>query len=75
MHDGQCVCNKGWSGADCSQKAYLLTSFYSKKFSVNGTSETLFEYREGIFGGERWELVLSSQMPLTVYINTVSEQG
>lgn len=37
MYDGQCICNKGWSGADCSQKTNLLTSFYSKTSTINGT--------------------------------------
>ena len=75
MYNGQCICNKGWTGADCSQKTQLLTSFYSHSGSINGTQQIIFEYREGIYMGEKWELTLSTQMPMDVYINTLSDQG
>ena len=73
MYNGQCICNKGWTGADCSQKTQLLTSFYSHSGSINGTQQIIFEYREGIYMGEKWELTLSTQMPMDVYINTLSD--
>lgn len=69
---GQCVCSKGWSGADCGQKSYFLTNFFNKKFVVNGTQSVIFEYREGLYLGERYELTLSSQQPMDVYLNALS---
>jgi len=74
MYEGQCICNKGWSGADCSQKTNLLTSFYSKTATVNGTQQIIYEYREGIYSGERWELTVSSQLPMDLFINSASSQ-
>jgi hypothetical protein len=69
---GQCVCSKGWSGADCGQKTYFLTNFFNKQFVVNGTQAVLFEYREGLYMGERYELTISSQQPMDVYLNPIS---
>ena len=74
LYNGQCICNKGWTGADCSQKTNLLTSFYSKQASVNGTQQIIYEYREGIYPGERWEIVISSTLPMDIYMNSVSNQ-
>jgi hypothetical protein len=71
--NGQCVCNKGYAGADCGEKSYFLTSYFNKKFVVNGTQTVLFEYREGLYPGEKYELILSSQQPMDIYINPVSE--
>jgi EGF-like domain len=72
--NGQCVCNAGWAGADCSQKAQLLTAFFSKQYNINGTQHVLFEYREGIYQGERWEMTISSTQPLDLYLNGISTQ-
>ncbi len=35
----------------------------------------LFEYREGLYPGERFELTLSSQQPMDIYLNPVSAYG
>ena len=72
---GQCVCAKGWSGADCGQKTYYLTNFFNKLFKVNGTQAVLFEYREGLYMGERYELTISSQQPMDVYLNPLSSSN
>lgn len=58
---GQCVCKQGWSGADCGQRGYFLTNFFNKQFIINGTQSVIFEFREGLYPGERYEFTLSSQ--------------
>lgn len=35
----------------------------------------IFEYREGLFPGERYELTISSQMPFDLFINPVSAEN
>lgn len=72
-HDnGQCVCNRGFSGADCGQRTQILTSFYNKIFNINGTQHIIFEYREGIYSGERWEMTISSTNAFDLYLNPLS---
>jgi hypothetical protein len=34
----------------------------------------ILEYREGIYGGERWELTLSSTQPLDLYLSGIAAQ-
>jgi hypothetical protein len=72
---GQCVCNRGYSGADCGQKTIFLTSFFNKLIQVNGTQNYLMEYREGLYQGERFELTISSQQPMDIYLSQASAIG
>lgn len=73
--EGQCICNKGYAGADCGEKAYFLTNYFNKKFVLNGTQSVIFEFREGLYPGEQYQLTLSSQQPMDLYLNPVSAQG
>lgn len=70
--EGQCICNKGFAGADCGEKAYFLTNYFNKKFVLNGTQSVIFEFREGLYPGEQYQLSLSSQQPMDLYLNPVS---
>jgi|LauGreDrversion4_2_1035121.scaffolds.fasta_scaffold160807_2 hypothetical protein len=42
---------------------------------LNGTQSVIFEYREGLYPGEQYQLTLSSQQPMDIYINPVSASG
>ncbi len=66
--NGECLCDKGWAGADCTKKVEVLESFYSKKTKVQGALWTYFSYEEGLYYTERYELVLSSELPMDIYI-------
>lgn len=72
--NGQCICTKGYTGADCGQKAQMLTSFVNKVYQVNGTQNVIFEYREGLYPGERFDMTISAQQPLDIFVNPVAYQ-
>ena len=53
----------------------VLTSYLNRLYNVNGTQNTIFEYRDGIYGNERWELTISAQQPLDIYVNSITAYG
>lgn len=56
--NGECQCDKGWAGADCSKRVEILSSFYAKRTSVQGALWTYFSYDEGLYYTERYEFIL-----------------
>lgn len=65
---GQCKCDNGWRGADCSEQAQILTSSYNNKITTNGTSWVFFLFRSGLQMGQTHDFTLSSNFPLDVYV-------
>ena len=68
LGNGECQCDKGWAGADCSKRVEVLSSFYAKKTSVQGALWTYFSYEEGLYYTERYEFILSSDRPMDIYL-------
>jgi hypothetical protein len=52
----------------------MLTSFVNRLYNINGTQNVIFEYREGLYPGERYELTISSQQPMDIFVNSVAYQ-
>ena len=68
VSNGECQCDKGWAGADCSKQVQLLTSFYSKKEILQGARWTYFSYEESLYYNERYEFTLESELPMDIYL-------
>jgi hypothetical protein len=47
--NGECLCDKGWTGADCGEKVYRLTDFFNRQWLINGAQWTYFTFDEGVY--------------------------
>ena len=65
---GLCTCEKGYRGADCSDKYEVLVGDYFQTFYFTGSRNYFFQYQ----GSDDFELILSNANPMDVYINAGS---
>jgi hypothetical protein len=66
--NGECLCDQGWAGADCTKRVSYLTSFFSKKWIISGAQWNYLAFEEGLYYQERYELTLKSDLPMDIYI-------
>ncbi|CDW84139.1 kex1 protein precursor [Stylonychia lemnae] len=69
-NNGQCQCNIGFKGADCSEKVEILIDQYYKKIKTNGTQWLYYQYNTGLANNLYYEVVFSSQMPIDIFISS-----
>lgn len=58
QQNGECLCDQGWAGADCTKRVEVLTAFYSKRQIISGALWNYFTYAESLYYDERYEFIL-----------------
>ena len=67
---GKCTCKPGFYGADCAYLAEPLVDNYLKTFTKTGTQWLYFSFTDGLQANEYYELTLSSQNPMDIFISS-----
>ena len=69
MFTGQCTCNPGFRGADCSEPVVNLFGGYTATIGFQGSQTQYFQYDAGVRPQDQFELKFSNANPFDVYIS------
>lgn len=65
---GQCTCQSGYRGADCSKPVSVLLDGFYMTSPFLGTQSFFFQYDAGVQADRDFQLVISNPNPFDVYI-------
>ena len=74
QNNGLCKCDQGYKGADCAEKAEMLSSSYNRKFELKGTQWVYYYFPNGLsYPTDNFEFTLSSTQPMDIFVSSGSD--